>query len=90
MPRQYVSSDADRPLLDESSLEHGASHPRSASKNGETTVSPLQRLLLALAIIVVDAALFVVPLAALFLAYVIVVNPKWFRDFLARLNGSEA
>ena len=50
----------------------------------------MQRLLLALAIIVVDAALFVVPLAALFLAYVIVVNPKWFRDFLARLNGSEA
>jgi hypothetical protein len=74
----------------ESSLECGRSHPSMATREGRTTVSSFQRLLLALAIIAVDAALFVVPVAALFLAYVIVMNPKWFRDFLNRLNGSGA
>lgn len=65
--------------------------PSDAAKiHGETTVSQLQRFLLALAIIAVDAVLFVVPFAALFLAYVIVVNPKWFRDFLNGLDAPEA
>lgn len=45
-------------------------------------MSQLSRLSLALVIIVVDAAIFFVPLAALFVAYVIVVNPPWVRDFL--------
>jgi hypothetical protein len=49
-------------------------------------VNALQRLLLALAIVLVDAALFFVPLAGLFLAYVIVANPPWFREFLRRLD----
>ncbi len=60
-----------------------------AEKHGESAVNQLQRLLLAIAIIAVDAALFVVPFAALFLAYVIVANPKWFRDFLNGLDRSE-
>lgn len=47
---------------------------------------PLNRFLLALGILVVDAAVFVVPLGGLFLAYVILSNPPWFRDFLARLD----
>lgn len=46
-----------------------------------------QRLMLAIVVVVVDAALFVVPFAALFLAYVILANPPWFRDFLNRLDG---
>lgn len=45
-----------------------------------------QRLLLAVGIVVVDAVAFVVPLAALFLAYVVVVNPPWFRDFVNGLD----
>ena len=49
-------------------------------------MKPLNRLLLALGIVVVDAAAFFVPLAAIFLAYVIIVNPPWFRDFLKRLD----
>jgi len=48
---------------------------------------PLYRLLLALAILVVDAVAFVIPLGALFLAYVILSNPPWFRDFLDRLDA---
>lgn len=50
-------------------------------------MSQLTRLLLALVIVVVDAAIFFVPLAALFVAYVIVANPPWVRDFLERLDA---
>ena len=46
-----------------------------------------QRLILAVAIVVIDAVAFVVPLAALFLAYVILVNPPWFRGFIDKLDG---
>ncbi len=48
---------------------------------------PVNRVLLALVILVVDAVAFVIPLGALFLAYVILANPPWFRDFLARLDA---
>jgi hypothetical protein len=51
-------------------------------------MTQLQRLLLALAIILVDAVALFVPLAALFLAYVILVNPPWFREFINRLDRS--
>ena len=45
-------------------------------------MSQLNRLLLAVVIVVVDAAVFFLPLTALFVAYVLVVNPPWVRDFL--------
>ena len=48
----------------------------------ELAVSQLNRLLLAVIIVLVDAAIFFVPLAALFIAYVLVANPPWVRDFL--------
>jgi hypothetical protein len=44
-------------------------------------------LLLALVVIVVDAALFFLPLSALFLAYVILVNPPGFRECYAAKNA---
>ena len=50
-------------------------------------MNQLQRLLLALTILLVDLAAFFVPLCALFLAYVIVVNPPWFRNFINGLDG---
>jgi hypothetical protein len=43
------------------------------------------RLALAAAIVVVDLALFAVPLVALVAAYVIVARPPWFRDWVRRL-----
>jgi len=49
-------------------------------------MSPLQRVLLATAIVVVDAVVFFLPLASFFLAYVILTNPPWVRDFLATLD----
>lgn len=47
----------------------------------------LQRVLLAVAIVVADVVVLVFPLAALFLAYIILANPRWFRAFLDKLNG---
>jgi hypothetical protein len=37
--------------------------------------------------VLVDWAVFFVPLSALFIAYVITTNPAWVRDFLSRLDG---
>jgi hypothetical protein len=37
-------------------------------------------------ILLVDLAVFALPLTALFLIYILVVNPTWFRDFLNRLD----
>lgn len=44
-----------------------------------------ERLVWALIIVIVDAAAFALPLAALVLAYVLLVRPLWFRDWVARL-----
>ena len=50
-------------------------------------MSHSSRLVLALVIVLVDWAVFFVPLSALFMAYVITTNPQWARDFL---NGLDA
>ncbi|MEW5724958.1 MAG: hypothetical protein AB1896_17740 [Thermodesulfobacteriota bacterium] len=42
------------------------------------------RILLAAGIVLLDWATFFVPLSALFLAYILLVNPPWFREFLDR------
>jgi hypothetical protein len=36
-------------------------------------------------LVVVDAMLFVVPLASLLCAYVLIARPEWFRDWVQRL-----
>ena len=48
----------------------------------------ITRILLALAVILVDLLVFFLPLSAFFVAYVLIFNPLWFRDFLSSLNGS--
>jgi hypothetical protein len=50
-------------------------------------VSQSSRLILALVIVLVDWAVFFVPLSALFIAYVIVTNPPAVREFLNRLDA---
>jgi hypothetical protein len=40
------------------------------------------RIILAIALVVLDLLIFFVPLAALFLAYILLFNPPWFRGFL--------
>ena len=47
------------------------------------------RILLAALILLLDLVFFFFPLTAVFLAYVIIFNPPWFRDFLNRLDSTE-
>jgi hypothetical protein len=55
--------------------------------NKEKSLHPVQRLLLALVILVIDAAAFIIPVGSLFIAYVILSNPPWVRAFLERLDA---
>jgi hypothetical protein len=45
-----------------------------------------KRTLLASAILLVDTAVFFVPLTALFVAYILLLNPPWVRSFLKNLD----
>jgi hypothetical protein len=45
-----------------------------------------KRILLCLGILSVDLLIFFLPLTALFLVYIILYNPPWFRDFLNNLD----
>ncbi|MBW1955289.1 MAG: hypothetical protein JRI76_02700 [Deltaproteobacteria bacterium] len=49
-------------------------------------MSMTQRVLIAGAVLALDLVVFFFPLAAVFVAYVLIVNPPWFRDFLDRLG----
>jgi uncharacterized membrane protein len=49
-------------------------------------MSSQKRLMLALGIILLDLVVFFLPLTAFFLAYVIIYNPPWVKDFLEGLD----
>lgn len=46
-----------------------------------------KRVLTAVAILLTDLIIFFLPLTAIFLAYIVIFNPPWFRDFLNNLDG---
>ena len=48
------------------------------------------RILLALGVIALDLVVFFIPLTAFFLAYVLIYNPPWFREFLNTLDTGQA
>ena len=50
-------------------------------------MSMTNRVLLALGVVALDFAVFVVPLTALFMAYVLIYNPPWFREFINSLDA---
>jgi hypothetical protein len=52
----------------------------------ENTMSFTQRVLLSIGILLIDLIVFFLPLTALFLVYIILANPVWFRKFLQELN----
>ena len=52
-------------------------------------MSMFNRVLLALGVIALDLVVFFVPLTALFLAYILVYNPPWFREFLNTLDSGQ-
>jgi len=49
-------------------------------------MSPQKRLLLALGILLLDLVIFFLPLTAIFLAYIVIYNPPWVKDFLEGLD----
>ena len=49
-------------------------------------LNTMQRVLLAALVLLVDLAVFFFPLTAVFLAYIILFNPAWFREFLEGLD----
>lgn len=49
-------------------------------------MSMTNRILICLGILVVDSVTFFLPLTALFLIYIILYNPPWFREFLRSLD----
>jgi hypothetical protein len=60
----------------------------SCVPDGVTIMQKKQRIILAVAILAADLVVFFLPLAAIFLAYVLVFNPPWFRDFINNLDDS--
>jgi len=50
------------------------------------SLSYSQRILLCVGIVLIDLLVFFLPLTALFLVYIILVNPPWFREFLQQQN----
>jgi hypothetical protein len=46
-----------------------------------------KRILLCLGILLIDLLIFFLPLTALFLIYILLYNPPWFRDFLNNLDN---
>lgn len=46
-----------------------------------------KRIMISVAILLFDSIFFFFPLTAVFLAYIILFNPPWFRDFLNNLDS---
>ena len=53
-------------------------------------MSLAERVTLALVIVVLDVAVFVVPVTGLLAAWVLLARPPWFREWVERLYGSKA
>jgi len=49
-------------------------------------MSMKKRILLAIGIMLIDLGVFFLPLTAIFLVYIVIYNPPWFRDFLNDLD----
>ena len=44
------------------------------------------RIFLAALVLLLDLVVFFFPIAAVFIAYVIIFNPPWFKEFIRRLD----
>jgi len=49
-----------------------------------------ERVLLAIAVVLVDIVLFAVPLTGFFAAFVLLARPPWFLDWINRLYRSQS
>ncbi len=48
-------------------------------------MSITHRIVICIGIILLDLVVFFLPLSALFLVYILLVNPPWFRQYLQKL-----
>ncbi len=55
------------------------------ANNPEVVMRLSHRLVLALLIVLLDTAVFLIPLAAVLIAYILLARPPWFRDWVDRL-----
>ena len=49
-----------------------------------------KRILISLGILSIDLAIFFMPLTAIFLIYIMIFNPPWFREFLNNLERPDS
>jgi hypothetical protein len=49
-------------------------------------MSKKQRIMICVLILLLDLVVFFLPLSAIFLVYIIMQNPPWFREFLQQLD----
>ena len=54
--------------------------------NGGIKMSMTNRILLSIGILALDLVVFFLPLTALFIIYILLYNPPWFREFLNNLD----
>ena len=52
-------------------------------------MSKAYRILICIGILTVDLVVFFLPLTALFLIYIIIINPLWFKEFLKTLDKEQ-
>jgi hypothetical protein len=52
-------------------------------------MSMINRVLLALGVVALDLVVFFVPLTAVFMAYILIYNPPWFREFINSLDEEQ-
>ncbi len=48
-----------------------------------------KRIIIATGILLIDLIMFYLPLTALFLGYILIYNPPWFREFLNNMDCSD-
>ena len=52
-------------------------------------MSLTNRIVLAASLLLLDLVFFFIPLTAVFLAYIIIFHPPWFREFINHLDPAE-
>jgi hypothetical protein len=52
-------------------------------------MSMFNRVLLALGVVALDLVVVFVPLTAVFMAYILIYNPPWFREFINTLGEGQ-
>ena len=49
-------------------------------------MSKKQRVMICVMILVLDLVVFFLPLSAIFIVYIILINSPWFREFLQQID----